>query len=73
MVWTDRTGQLTDSPLQPAQVAGRADMARVLAVAALAVVLLIVSWVARWALNRRRLAAWAAEWLATGPRWSSRR
>jgi hypothetical protein len=73
MVWVNQSGQLTDPPLQHGQVTGRADLARVLAVAALAVTLMIVGWAARWALDRRRLAAWDAEWLATGPRWSSRR
>jgi len=48
-------------------------MARVLAVAALAVTLIIVGWAAHWALERRRLAAWDAEWLTTEPRWSPRR
>jgi hypothetical protein len=48
-------------------------LARVLAVTALAVVLIFVGWAARWALDRRRLAAWDAEWLSAGPRWSSRR
>ena len=73
MVWVNQAGQLTDSPLQTSQVTGRADMARALAVAALAVVLGIVGLVGRWALDRRRLTAWDAEWLATEPRWSSRR
>jgi len=73
MIWTDQAGQLTDSPLQHSQVTGRADMARVLAVAALAVTLIIVGWAAHWALERRRLAAWDAEWLTTEPRWSPRR
>ncbi len=73
MVWVNQAGQLTDSPLRHSQVTGRADMARVLAVAALAVVLIMVGWAARWALERRRLAAWDAEWLATEPRWSPRR
>jgi len=73
MVWVDQAGHLTDSPLQQGQVTGRADMARVLAVAALAVTLIVVGWAARWALDRRRLAAWDREWLSTGPRWSSRR
>ena len=72
-VWVNQAGQLTDSPLQPSQVTGRAEMARVLAVAALAVALIVVGWAVRRALDRRRLAAWDAEWLATGPRWSSRR
>ncbi len=73
MVWVTRAGQLTNPPLQPSQVTGRVFSARVLAVAALAVTLLIVGWAARWALDRRRLAAWGAEWLACGPRWSPRR
>ncbi|HLK77618.1 MAG TPA: hypothetical protein VKU77_28715 [Streptosporangiaceae bacterium] len=73
MVWVNQAGQLTDSPLQHSQVTGRADIARVLAVTALAVVLIIAGWAARWALDRRRLAAWDAEWLARGPRWSPRR
>jgi len=73
MVWVNQAGQLTDSPLQTSQVTGRADMARALAVAALAAVLGIVGLVSRWALDRRRLTAWDAEWLATEPRWSSRR
>ena len=72
LVWTNHAGQLADPPLQHSQVTGRADMARVLAVAALAVMVLIVGLTGRWTLDRRRLAAWDAEWLATGPRWSSR-
>ena len=73
MVWVNQVGQLTDSPLRHSQVTGRSDLVRVLAVAALAVVLIVVGWAARWALDRRRLAAWDAEWLVTGPRWSPRR
>jgi hypothetical protein len=73
MVWTNRAGQLADSPLQATQVAGRALMSRVLAVAVLAVMLIVIGWLARRALDKRRLAAWDAEWLATGPRWSPRR
>jgi len=73
MVWVNQAGQLTGAPLQHSQVTGRAVMARVLAVAALAVTLIIVGWAAHWALERRRLAAWDAEWLTTEPRWSPRR
>ena len=73
MVWMDQAGHLTDSPLQHSQVTGRADMARVLAVVALAVTLAVIGVAGRWALNQRRLAGWDAEWLATGPRWTSRR
>jgi hypothetical protein len=73
MVWVNQAGQFADSPLQYSQVTGRTVMARVLAVAALAVTLIIVGWAAHWALERRRLAAWDAEWLTTEPRWSPRR
>jgi hypothetical protein len=72
-VWVNQAGQLTGSPLQHSQVTGRAVIAQVLAVTALAVVLIIVGWAARWALDRRRLASWEAEWLASEPRWSPRR
>jgi hypothetical protein len=73
MVWVNQAGRLTGSPLQHSQVTGRTVIAQVLAVTALAVVLIIVGGVARWALDRRRLAAWEAYWLACGPRWSPRR
>jgi hypothetical protein len=73
MVWINQAGQLTDSPLQHSQVTRRADMARVLAIAALAVTLMIIGCAARWALDRRRLTAWDTEWLTTEPRWSPRR
>jgi hypothetical protein len=72
MVWVNQSGQLTDSPLQHSQARGRAVIAQVLAVTALAVMLIIVGWAARWGLDRRRLAAWDAEWLVTERRWSSR-
>jgi hypothetical protein len=72
-VWTDRTGQLTNPPLQKSQIAARADLDETLAVAALAVALLAVGGLAHRGLDRSRLAAWGADWLATGPRWSPRR
>jgi hypothetical protein len=73
MVWTNQAGQLTASPLGASQVASRAQLSDVLAVAGLAVMLIVVGRVVHWGLNRRRLAAWDADWLATGPRWSQRR
>jgi len=72
-VWVNQAGQLTEPPLEHSQVVGRADMSRVLGVAAVAVTLILVGWLGRRALDRRRLAAWDADWLATGPRWTSRR
>ena len=69
MVWVNQAGQLTDSPLEVSQVVGRTNMARGLAVVALAVTLTAVGLAGHWALNRRRLARWDAEWLATGSPW----
>ena len=73
LVWTDQAGQLTDPPLQQAQVAVRARLAGMMAVIGLAVTLFVAGALARRVLDRRRLAAWEADWLATGPRWSPRR
>ena len=72
-VWVTRAGQLADPPLQQLQVTSRAQLARVLAVVALAVALLVVAALTHRVLYRRRLAAWAADWMAKGPDWSSRR
>ena len=73
MVWVNQAGQLTDPPLQPAQVLSRVQLARVLAVIALTVTLLVAGALSHQVLVRRRLAAWEAEWLAKGPDWRSRR
>jgi hypothetical protein len=73
MVWTNQAGQLTVPPLQHAQVVNRADQAATAAVAVLAITLIVVGWLARRSLDRRRLAAWGADWLANGPSWTPRR
>jgi hypothetical protein len=73
LVWVNHAGQLTDPPLGRAQLATRAQLARELAAGSLAVVLFVIGWLARRSLDRRRMAAWDADWLATGPQWSPRR
>ena len=73
MVWTNRAGQLTDPPLRHTQVVNQADLAAGGAIGFLAITLTVVSWLARRSLDRRRLAAWDADWLAHGPRWTPRR
>jgi hypothetical protein len=72
-IWVDQTGRLTGPPLTRDQLTGRAQLAAGGAIGGLAVVLATAGWLARMALDRRRLAGWDAEWLATGPRWSPRR
>ena len=73
LVWVNRAGQLTGPPLGPVQLASRAQMAAAAAAASLAVTLIVAAWLARRSLDRRRLAAWDADWLANGPQWSPRR
>jgi hypothetical protein len=72
-VYVTPAGQLTHEPLTSAEVAERTVMAALACPVALAVVLGIAIGATRVAANRRRMACWAREWEATGPRWSSPR
>jgi hypothetical protein len=72
-VYVTPSGQLTHEPLTKAGVAERTVMAAVACPVGLAVLLAIVIGVTRVVANRRRMACWAREWEATGPRWSSLR
>jgi hypothetical protein len=71
-VWVDSSGRATGSPLLGSQLTRRVIAAEVLAPLVLAVILLGVAFLARWLLNRRRLADWEADWAAIGPRWTRR-
>jgi len=59
--------------LSRAQLSARAQLAAEFAVGILAIAVAAAGWLARRVLDRRRMAAWGADWLATGPRWSPRR
>jgi hypothetical protein len=72
-IWTDASGRLTGSPVQGGDIVARIATAASLATAAVAAVLAVLGLLARWALDRRRLAAWDAHWSATGPQWTGRR
>ena len=72
-IWVDQAGRLTGPPLQPRQVTGQAVLAMVVAPFALGAFLLCAGALGMQAVDRRRLAAWDAEWRATGPRWCSLR
>ena len=71
-VWITRDGQLTDAPLQDTQVAGQADLAATFGVVALAAVVTVTGVLVRRALDKRRMAAWDADWRATRRRWTHR-
>ena len=72
-LWVDQAGRLTGPPLTRDQLAARGELAAGVAVGCLATLLITVAWLARRSLDRRRMAAWDADWLATGPRWTPRR
>ena len=72
LVWVTRDGQLTDAPLQDTQVAGQADLAATFGVVALAATLTVTGVLARRTLDKRRMAAWDADWRVTGGRWTRR-
>jgi hypothetical protein len=71
-LWTTADGQLTNPPLQDSQVTGQAHVAEGFSVATLAVLLTVTGLMTRWTLDKRRMAAWDAEWRVTGPRWTTR-
>jgi hypothetical protein len=66
-VWTDFTGDLSTAPLLDSQVADQTDFAEVLGVIVSAGVLALAGALTRWMLNKRRMAAWDADWQAAGP------
>ena len=72
-VWVDGSGRVTGPPLVGAELTQRVLGAEVLAPLALGVVLLMVAFVVRWLLNRRRLRDWEVGWASIGPRWSRHR
>jgi hypothetical protein len=72
-VWINQAGQLANRPLQHDEVVSRVQLAVGCAVGSLAITLIVVGWLACWSLDRRRMSAWDADWMAYGPRWTSRR
>jgi hypothetical protein len=72
-IWVDQSGAQTGPPLRDDQASSQAVLACVLAPFVLGTVLLCAASLAIYLLDRRRLAAWAADWRATGPRWNSHR
>jgi hypothetical protein len=70
MVRIDGSGRLAGPLLPRSRVVSRAVLAALAAAVALAALLLGAWALARHLLERKRLAAWDAEWRATGPLWS---
>ena len=69
-VCTDANGYLVSPPLTVTQVADQANAARVAAVGGIIVGYMATTLAIRQLLNRRRMAAWDADWVATARVWN---
>jgi hypothetical protein len=69
-IWTDPSGHLTGPPLTESQIAGQADLAGSAAAGGLVLLVLCESVIIRRLLDRRRIAAWDADWAVTEPMWN---
>jgi len=69
-IWTDDNGDLDGPPLAVPEVASQADAATIGVIVGAGVVYLTMAAAIRQLLNRRRMAAWDADWLATAQAWN---
>jgi hypothetical protein len=71
-IWINESGQPI-TPLLRSEIPGREALAAAIAVTSLVAVTLTVGLAVRHTLNRRRMSAWAVDWMVTEPRWNTRR
>lgn len=69
-VWTDGNGYLDSPPLASSEVGSQADAATTGVIVVAGVFYLAGAGAIRQLLNRRRMAAWEADWLVTAPTWN---
>jgi len=69
-VWTDSNGYLDSPPLALSEVASQADAASIGVVVAAGVTYIGAAAAIRQLFNRRRMAAWDADWVTTAPTWN---
>jgi hypothetical protein len=72
-LWTTLSGRITAPPLLDSQVSDLTTIGEGASIAVLLLVLVAARTVARLELNRRRFAAWDADWLIASPHSSRRR
>ncbi|MCW2933918.1 MAG: hypothetical protein JWM19_4880 [Actinomycetia bacterium] len=72
-IWTDQAGDLVNPPMTPAQVAEQGTFGTVAGVVLTVVTLLVAAGITRLVVNRRRMAAWDADWAVTAPMWTRQR
>lgn len=69
-VWTDRDGYLDSPPLTTSDAASQADAATAGVIVTGGVAYITGAAAIKLLLNRRRMAAWDADWVATAPTWN---
>lgn len=71
-IWVTASGRLTQPPLAANVVADRSWLAAGFSVAALGVAVAGTLLIVRVVFDRRRMAAWGADWRYTEPRWTKK-
>jgi hypothetical protein len=66
----NRAGQVQAPPLTAPQLRDRIDTVTFFFMVVIGGLLLVLSWLARRYLDKRRIASWEAEWLSVGPHWT---
>jgi hypothetical protein len=69
-LWLNRAGKVQLPPLTPGGARNRVEVGVLFALAGTAILLTGLALVTKWVLDRRRIAGWAAAWLAVGPQWT---
>ena len=69
-IWTDAAGNVTSPPATEEQAAGQGTFAAIMAVVLTLVTCSSGAGITRLIMNRRRIAAWDADWAVTAPMWT---
>jgi hypothetical protein len=69
-IWTTAAGDVTSPPLSPSQVASQGSFAATFAAVCTVLACLVAALATRLVTNRRRMAAWAADWALKAPLWT---
>lgn len=69
-LWTDQAGEVTSPPLTPSQVTDQGTLMALVAATMTVVACLLAAVATRIVVNRRRMAAWTADWVVTAPMWT---
>jgi hypothetical protein len=72
-IWTDWAGTVMNPPLTPTQIADQRTFGTVVGTLLTLVTIAVAAGFTRLFMNRRRMAAWDADWEVTAPIWTRQR